>query len=117
MSQKINNAVFYVGFPAVDLAATQRFYERAFGWSFQDYGLAYLAFEDGQLSGGFYLEANVAPARRPLVVLWADDLAASQAAVEAAGGQISTPAYGFPGGRRFHFTDPSGNELAVCAEA
>lgn len=116
MSQKINRSVFYVEFPAADLEAIKQFYQQAFGWSFQDYGLDYIAFEDGQLSGGFY-RAVGPPAGSPLVVLWADALESTQAAVEAAGGIISTPIFSFPGGRRFHFTDPNGNELAVCAEA
>jgi predicted enzyme related to lactoylglutathione lyase len=116
MSQKINHAVFHLEFPARDLALTKQFYAQAFGWTFEDYGPAYVAFEDGQLSGGFY-QAEESPAGRPLVVLWADDLAASQLAVEQAGGVITTPLFAYPGGRRFHFTDPSGNELAVCGEA
>ena len=116
MSQKINHAVFYLEFPALDLARTQQFYAQAFGWTFQAYGLAYVAFEDGQLAGGFY-QAEARAAGGPLVVLWADDLAASQRAVEQAGGVITTPLFADPGGRRFHFTDPSGNELAVCGEA
>ncbi len=113
MSQQVNHAIFYVEFPAADLPATKQFYNQVFGWSFQDYGPEYVAFEDGQLSGGFYQAAGV-QARLPLVVLWADKLEATQAAVEAAGGLISTPIFAFPGGRRFHFTDPNGNELAVC---
>ena len=72
MSQKINHAVFYLEFPALALAATKQFYGHAFGWTFQDYGPAYVAFEDGQLAGGFY-QAPQGGARAPLVVLWADD--------------------------------------------
>lgn len=108
--------MFYLESPARDLAATKRFYTQAFGWTFQEYGPAYVAFEDGQLAGGFY-QAHEMAASSPLVVLWADDLAASQRAVEQAGGAISKPLFAYPGGRRFHFTDPSGNELAVCGEA
>jgi len=116
MSQKVNNAVFYVEFPATDLGATKQFYQEAFGWTFEDYGPTYVAFEDGQLSGGFYRAEGIA-ACNPLVVLWADDLEASQLAVEQAGGAIIKPIFAFPGGRRFHFVDPNGNELSVCGDA
>lgn len=116
MSQKVNNAVFYVEFPATDLQTTKLFYQQAFGWTFEDYGPAYVAFEDGQLAGGFY-QAEGPLAFGALVVLWADDLAAAQGAVEQAGGAITKPIFAYPGGRRFHFTDPNGNELSVCGEA
>jgi predicted enzyme related to lactoylglutathione lyase len=100
----------YVEFPGGDLIATKRFYEQAFGWSFTDYGPSYSAFDEG-LDGGF--DADAAGTRAPLVILYADDLEAMEAKVRAAGGEIVRPAYDFPGGRRFHFRDPSGNELAV----
>jgi predicted enzyme related to lactoylglutathione lyase len=116
MSQKTNNSVFYVEFPAIDLGATKQFYQKAFGWTFEDYGPAYIAFEDGQLAGGFYQAEGPAP-HGLLVVLWGDDLKASQLAVEQAGGVITKPIFDYPGGRRFHFTDPNGNELSVCGEA
>lgn len=104
----------YVEFASGDLAATKAFYAGAFGWSFTDYGPDYAAFEAG-LDGGFQGDAAEAPAR-PLVILYADDLEAMQARVEAAGGAIAKPIFAFPGGRRFHFTDPAGNELAVWSE-
>jgi predicted enzyme related to lactoylglutathione lyase len=105
----------YVEFPGGDLVATKRFYEAAFGWSFTDYGPTYAAFDEG-LDGGFNADA-ADQAAGPLVILYADDLAAMEAQVRAAGGQITRPPYDFPGGRRFHFRDPSGNELAVWSEA
>ena len=117
MSQKINHSVFYLELPAADLPAVRSFFERAFDWSFEDYGPEYIAFEDGQLAGGFYKTDAVPPSGGVLVVLWADDLAASQAAVETAGGRISRAAFAYPGGRRFHFLDPAGNEWAACSEA
>lgn len=113
MSQLLNHTIFYVEFPSSDLSATKQFYQHAFGWEFQDYGLDYVSFADGPLCGGFYRAEGV-QGRCPLLVLTAYDLGAVQAAVEAAGGVISTPTFSFPGGRRFHFTDPTGNELAVC---
>ncbi len=104
----------YVEFPAADLAPVKRFYEQAFGWAFTDYGPSYAAMSEG-LDGGFDADA-AEQSRQPLVVLYAHDLEAMEAKVRAAGGQVTRPIYGFPGGRRFHFRDPSGNELAVWSE-
>ncbi len=105
----------YVEFPGGDLVTTKRFYEQAFGWSFTDYGPSYSAFDEG-LDGGFNADA-ADQARSPLVILYAGDLEAAEAKVRAAGGEIVRPPSDFPGGRRFHFRDPSGNELAVWTEA
>ncbi|HEY2659007.1 MAG TPA: VOC family protein [Caulobacteraceae bacterium] len=106
----------YVEMPGGDLAAVKGFYQAAFGWRFIDYGPSYAAFEDGGLDGGF--DADPASGvNKPLVVLFARDLEAMQSKVIAAGGIISRPIFSFPGGRRFHFTDPAGNELAVFTEA
>ena len=105
----------YIEWPAGDLPATKAFYGQAFGWTFADYGPAYAAFEGQGADGGFVHDAVEAPAK-PLVILYAHDLEAMLARVIAAGGAISKPIFTFPGGRRFHFTDPSGNELAVWSE-
>ena len=102
----------YVEFPGTDLAATKRFYGAAFGWTFQDYGPGYAAFEGQGADGGFSGDAAEAPTK-PLVILYAHDLEGMEARVRAAGGAVSKAIFSFPGGRRFHFTDPSGNELAV----
>jgi len=101
----------YLEMPATQLPALKAFYAAAFGWTFTDYGPDYAAFNEG-LDGGFHAEPGVA-VTKPLPVLFAHDLEAMQAKVEAAGGAIVKPIFSFPGGRRFHFTDPSGNELAV----
>jgi hypothetical protein len=100
---------------STDIAATKRFYRDAFGWKFTDYGPDYTSFEDGRLSGGFY-KAEAARAGTVLVVLFALDLAASEERVRGAGGRIVKPVFSFPGGHRFHFSDPSGNELAVWSD-
>ena len=104
----------YLELPATDLGATRAFYADAFGWTFQDYGPTYAAFDQG-LDGGF--DADPAErTRTPLPVLYAHDLEAMLAKVQAAGGTVARPIYAFPGGRRVHFTDPAGTELAVWSE-
>ncbi len=108
---KIDGKIDYVELPGGDPPATKRFYAEAFGWRFVDYGPTYAAFDEG-LEGGFQADAAEAPSA-PLVVLWADDLEAMLAKVQAAGGAVTRPIFPFPGGRRFHFRDPAGNELAV----
>jgi len=105
----------YIEWPAGDLPATKAFYSAAFGWAFTDYGPAYAAFEGQGADGGFDHDADAAQAG-PLVILYAHDLEAMLDRVTAAGGVVVKPIFSFPGGRRFHFTDPSGNELAVWSE-
>ncbi len=104
----------YVEMPGGDLPALKGFYGDAFGWTFTDYGPSYAAYQEG-LDGGFDADA-ASGLRAPLVVLYAHDLEAMVAKVQAAGGAVVRPIFDFPGGRRFHFTDPSGNELAVWSE-
>jgi len=106
-----DDKIDYVELPGGALAATKGFYAEAFGWRFTDYGPDYAAFDEG-LEGGFHGDA-ADRAATPLVILYAHDLEAMEAKVRAAGGAIVRPIFSFPGGRRFHFTDPSGNELAV----
>lgn len=108
----------YVEFPAKDLAATKAFFEAVFGWSFTDYGPDYTAFENQGLDGGFF-QADLASSTEhgaALVIFYSAQLEATLAKVEKAGGAILKPIYAFPGGRRFHFTEPSGNEFAVWGE-
>ena len=105
----------YVEFGAPDVAVARRFYEQAFGWRFTDYGSDYTAFEDGRLAGGLTSERPVVRGG-PLVILFAVDLADAERRVREAGGTVTAPPFDFPGGRRFHFTDPAGNELAVWSD-
>ena len=111
---KNHHSIDFVEFPGGDLSAIKAFYGKAFGWAFTDYGPSYAAFDEG-LDGGFNADA-ADQSRMPLVILYADDLEAMEAKVRAAGGEIIRAPYDFPGGRRFHFRDPSGNELAVWSE-
>jgi predicted enzyme related to lactoylglutathione lyase len=105
----------YIELPATDIPGTKAFYSAVFGWTFTDYGPGYTSFGDGRLSGGFTTEAKVAPGG-VLVVLYASDLQAIRSSVAQQGGRIVKEIFEFPGGRRFHFTDPNGNELAVWSE-
>ena len=120
-SEHTDRAVDYVELGSTDLEATRRFYEAAFGWEFNAYGPAYLGYHDGpkaerpREAGGFRLEAAVVRGST-LVVLYARDLGAARARVAQAGGSITKETFEFPGGRRFHFSDPSGNELGVWSE-
>jgi hypothetical protein len=113
--EKIN----YVEFPAKNLSATKAFFEAAFGWSFVDYGPTYSSFSRQGLDGGFYQADLVASTENgsALIVFYSARLEETQAKIEDAGGRIIRPIFSFPGGRRFHFAEPSGNEFAVWGEA
>jgi len=106
--------VQYVEFLSRDLDAVKRFYADAFGWAFTDYGPDYTAFEGDYVDGGFTPGEPVSGS--VLVVLYSEDIEGTAAKVERAGGSITRPIFEFPGGRRFHFTDPDGNELAVWSD-
>ena len=113
---KLTGKLDYLELPATGgtLDSVKAFYSAAFSWSFTDYGPTYSAFTEG-LDGGFQADAGEAHTR-PLPVLYSEALEETLAAVENAGGTIVKPIFSFPGGRRFHFVDPAGNELAVWGE-
>ena len=115
VSAEHDRRIDYIEFPATDIQATKRFYQQAFGWTFTDYGPEYTSFEDGRLTGGFTTGGTIARGG-VLVVLFAVDIDDTERRVREAGGTIVKPTFSFPGGRRFHFTDPSGNELAVWTD-
>ena len=110
-----NHRIDYIEFSATDIAATKNFYTAVFGWKFTDYGPDYTSFEDGRISGGF-AKAQSISGNGVLVVIYASELEKTKEAVVLNGGKITKPPFDFPGGRRFHFTDPNGNELAVWSE-
>jgi len=112
--EKIN----YVEFPAVDLVATKRFFTLAFDWQFEDYGPEYTAFSNQGLDGGFFKSPKSATTEQgsALLILYSDKLQDTLAKVVSAGGLISKDVFSFPGGQRFHFIEPSGNELAVWSD-
>ena len=110
----------YLELPARNLDEVERFYKNAFGWTFTDYGPEYRAFNDGTMDGGFrHTESASSTAANgaALIVLYATDLEATRETVLRHGGVIVTEIFDFPGGRRFHFADPNGNELAVWSAA
>ena len=107
--------VDYIEFLTTDIDETKRFYTEVFAWEFTDFGPEYTSFVDGRLAGGFAVASEVSTGG-PLVVLYSTDLEEIEAQVRRSGGQIVRETFEFPGGRRFHFTDPSGNELAVWSD-
>jgi predicted enzyme related to lactoylglutathione lyase len=116
MSNPANDRrIDYIELPATNIPATRRFYEEVLGWKFEDYGPDYTSFTDGRISGGFWTAPQVQRGGA-LVVIYAANLEDVELKVKSGGGTIVKPTFSFPGGRRFHFTDPSGNELAVWSE-
>ncbi|MBU2871244.1 VOC family protein [Colwellia sp. E2M01] len=113
----LRETINYVEFPAKDIPATKAFFEQAFDWTFVDYGEEYTAFNNAGLEGGFFQSELVSSTANGacLIVLVSEDLEASERRVQQSGGIITQGIFTFPGGRRFHFTEPSGNELAVWA--
>ena len=116
-----HHAIDYVELTVTDLEQAKRFYSEAFGWRFNDYGPEYAGIQSPQGASapevGGLSKGQEVRVGGPLVVLYSTDLDRSVEAVQHAGGQVVNGPYAFPGGRRFHFSDPSGNELGVWAEA
>lgn len=112
-----NNHINYIEFKATNLEAIKEFYTSVFGWQFTDYGPSYCPFDDTNsgVSGGFeFTEEPIV--NGALIVLFHDHLEIIQDKIEEAGGKINIPIFSFPGGKRFQFIDPSGNELAVWTQ-
>jgi predicted enzyme related to lactoylglutathione lyase len=112
------NKIFYVEFHATDLGKTRAFFEKVFGWVFTDYGPDYTSFSDGRIAGGFFRSDKRASmdSGSALVVIQNPRLEETLTGVVQHGGKITKEIFSYPGGRRFHFTEPSGNELSVCAD-
>jgi predicted enzyme related to lactoylglutathione lyase len=105
----------YIEFRATDIEQTKKFYSEIFGWAFTDYGPDYTSFSDGRMHGGFE-SAPTVDGGGPLVVLYSLNLEELEAQIRSKGGRIVRETFEFPGGRRFHFADPSGNELAIWSD-
>lgn len=120
-SPRRHHAIDYVELTVTDLEQAKRFYTDAFGWKFNDYGPGYAGIQSSQGEGapevGGLRAGQEVQAGGPLVLLYSTNLDGSVEAVRNAGGHVVNGPYEFPGGRRFHFTDPSGNELGVWAQA
>jgi len=112
--EKIN----YIEFPAKNIQTTKSFFKKVFNWTFVDYGPEYTAFSNQGLDGGFYKSelSSSTSNGSALIVFYSDNLEQTQSKIEAAGGSIIKPIFEFPGGRRFHFTDPNNNEYAVWSD-
>lgn len=108
----------YVELPSRDLERTKKFFTAALGWSFTDYGPDYTAFADEGLDGGFFRadQASTTQNGAALLVFYSEKLEQTQQKIVQAGGTIVKPIFSFPGGRRFHFTEPCGNEFAVWSD-
>lgn len=116
-TQHPHNSISYIELPLTDVAATKRFYGDVFGWEFQDWGPNYISFSGAAVAGGFNGETHPSTeGKGVLVVLYSKDIEATVQAIKDAGGRISKPIFDFPGGKRFHFVDPNGSELAVWSE-
>ena len=111
-----DRCIDYIELNVADIARSKDFYGETFGWTFTDYGPQYCEFSDGRMKGGFDASAPVTTGG-PLVVLYGSNLVEILSRIEAAGGKIVKPIFDFPGGRRFHFSDPDGYELAVWSES
>lgn len=109
------NTINNIEFPAKDIPSIKDFYSKVFGWTFTDYGPTYTEFNDGNMVGGFTKDSKSGK-NGPLVIIYTDDLENKQKEVEEGGGKISQEIFSFPGGRRFHFKDIEGNELAVWSD-
>ena len=107
----------YVEIPVTDLRKAREFFSAMFGWSFQEWGDDYMSFNDGRIDGGFRRSADSAPATGVLVVFFSENLERDFDRVQELGATISEQIFPFPGGRRFHFIDPTGTEYAIWSAA
>ena len=113
-----NGLIDYIELPCRDLAQTEEFFRNVFNWTFTAYGEQYTAFSGAGINGGFYLSQQVSHSANgsALIVIYDANLFAAQARIVDAGGYINQPIFSFPGGQRFHFIDPNGNEWAVWSD-
>lgn len=113
-----HESINYLELPSKDLPTTKIFFETVFGWVFEDYGPEYSSFSEAGIVGGFFQSPKHSSTENgaALIIFYSADLEATKTKIENAGGNIIKPTFSFPGGRRFHFTEPSGNEFAVWSD-
>ena len=118
MGRSIPKTIDYVEIPSADIARSRSFFTALLGWSFTDYGPDYTAFEDGRIAGGFYKSANVSLVSTggSLPVIYSEALEQAKADAIRLGAKITRDIFDFPGGRRFHFTEPGGSEFAIWSD-
>jgi uncharacterized protein len=118
MHESLPNTIDYIEMPSRDLAATKSFFSALFGWTFQDYGPDYAAFDDGRMAGGFFSSEKTADVESgsPLIVFYHADLKQMCAKIVDLGGEITKDIFEFPGGHRFHFRAPGGGEFAIWSD-
>jgi uncharacterized protein len=116
--KSLPNTIDYVEMPSKDLAATRDFFTQLLGWSFQDFGPDYCAFDDGRMAGGFFFSKQTSSVAdgAPLIVFYRQDIEQVCVEVSRLGGKITREIFEFPGGRRFHFEAPGGGEFAIWSE-
>jgi uncharacterized protein len=114
----VHEKINYVEFPAKNIDATKDFFSKVFGWSFVDYGPSYIAFSNEGIDGGFFQSELSSSTENgsALIVFYSKGLEQTKSKIERAGGKIKKPIFSFPGGQRFHFTDPNDNEFAVWSD-
>jgi uncharacterized protein len=110
---RAENRIDYVEIPVTDLQQAREFFTALFGWSFQQWGDDYMSFNDGRLDGGFRRVAEPVTSTGVLIVFVSTDIERDFDRVQELGATISEPVFPFPGGRRFHFVDPTGTEYAI----
>ncbi|QHJ10099.1 hypothetical protein FX988_00308 [Paraglaciecola mesophila] len=113
-----HHKINYIEIPVKDINLAKAFFSSVFGWQFIDYGPDYCAFDGVGIDGGFFSAKQAVSTVNGsvLVVLFSDDLIVTQGKIEESGGKIVQAIFSFPGGKRFHFTDPCGNEYAVWSD-
>ena len=118
MHESLPNTIDYIEMPSRDLAETKRFFAALFGWSFQDYGPDYAAFDDGRMTGGFFAATETWPTTStcPLVVFYSPELEMTRAEVVRLDAKVTRDIFEFPGGRRFHFQAPGSGEFAIWSD-
>jgi len=115
-----SDRISYLEYPAINIPETKSFFKQVFNWEFEDYGTKYCAFTDSSgINGGFYQSEFCSRTENgaALTVFYASNIKQTQANIEATGGKILQAIFSFPGGVRFHFLDPNGNEFAVWSES